>query len=127
MSTLSKVRQAMAAGLDGITLDGVEVVVHADIAESLEPPCYLLSWGVPMLEPMTGCNFTARPAVICVGGRITAADGQANVEYLVQAAIVQLRSLKGYAIDFVEQLVQTEVAGITYLTTRVIYRVNATI
>jgi hypothetical protein len=127
MSTLSKIREEMAAGLDGVTIDGIEVPVHADIVDALEPPCYLLSWGVPMLQPIALCNWTARPAVVCVGARITGADGQANVEYLVQAAIVQLRALKGYAVDFVEQLVQTEVAGITYLTTRVIYRVNATI
>jgi hypothetical protein len=125
VSALGKLRETIYDALSGVLLDGTAVFVHRDVTESLEPPCYLLSWGNPMLEPMTGCNFTARPAVICVGGRLNAVEGQTTVEDLIEAAVPRLRGLM--PVEYGDQLQQLEVGGITYLASRLTLRTTVNI
>ena len=111
---LGQLREKVAAAM------GDEIVVHADVVEALEPPCYLLGWGAPWLDYMNGCSYVARPAVICVAGRISAAEGMANLERLLEAATPRL-ALIG-PIERVETPSTLDVANITYLTARIILR-----
>lgn len=121
MSVLGDLRDRVAQALDG-----GEVAVHREVVESLEPPCYLLSWGQPMLEQLTACNFTARPAVVCVGGRLNAPEGYGTIEQLLQDAIVRVRRLN-MPIDLTEQITILEVGGVSYLTSRLTLRTTVTI
>ncbi|HSS09736.1 MAG TPA: hypothetical protein VLL25_07620 [Acidimicrobiales bacterium] len=71
------------------------------------------------------CVYTARPAVICIAGRIEPGPGLEILEGLVADAVVRLR--QRWPIERIEIPSASDFAGITYLTARVIVRATITL
>lgn len=100
--------------------DDDRVNVHLSI-EAVDPPGLLLVWEQPWLLPEGFCNGWAYPAVLCVAGRISPDAGVEMLDRLT--AFVLGRLGKKWPWDRVNAPQITQIAGVDYLTCRVVLRV----
>jgi hypothetical protein len=82
------VRAKAAAALAPMDVD--DPPVHLDYPDALDPPCLVVGWVDPMLEPAGFCKRTARLAIWAVGSRLEPGAGVAACEQLAQYADVRL-------------------------------------
>lgn len=93
MGALADLRSEVADAL-GRACAGTSWSVYALPIESPSPPCYLLLWADPWLEPRTHCTFAAQLSIRVIGPRIEPDTGLEMLERMVEAAAPELENAK---------------------------------
>lgn len=118
VDVLSGLRDEIAAVL------GDRYETRGLVPDAVAGPCLVLSWADPWLEPMTACNYTVRPSVLCVAGRVGVDASQVTLEEMVAYCVVRLRQLPrgSAALDRVETPMLVAWGNVDYLQARVVLR-----
>jgi hypothetical protein len=130
---LTDVRQAAAAVLEPETDYDPPVIV--DVVDMLTPPAYMLVWSDPWMEvgfggPVMGpCIWTANLQVLCVASRIEPGPGIETLEQLVAGALAKFRADTSYPWPpgAVTGPRVFDIAGISYLGTRINYAIPTSV
>lgn len=124
---LFDVRSKAAAALAPVT--DTDPSIHMDLVDAWDPPCVMLAWSDPWLEPKgPGCLYDARMDAVCIAGRLEPGPGVTTLETLV-AYVVDRLDADDYpwplqTVSAPRVFVQS---GINYLAARVTYRLPVTL
>jgi hypothetical protein len=127
---LTQVRAAAAAALAPVA--DTDPAVHVEVVDSVTPPCLLLVWDDPWLQPATtaGMNghYDAQFVILCVAARLEPGPGVEKLEQLVDYTITRLHADANVWPQASSQAPRVfEIGGVPYLGARVSYRVPVSI
>jgi hypothetical protein len=129
---LGEVRERAAAALAPL-LDG-DPDVLVEVVDALTPPCLMLTYDEPWLEPgadartMGPCIFVCRLEVLAVAGRHEPGPGFAQLEELAAYTLGRLAAdAYPWPLASVGAPRVFTIGGIPYLAARIIYRVRVSL
>ena len=122
---LDEVREALAELL--VATADTDPPVHVDYPDALDPPCLVVVWDDPWIDPprTLGSRVTdSHVAVLCVAGRVEAGPGVDVLEQLVLGVAGRLRDAPtGWPLTGVSAPREYTIGGVNYLGCRVAWRV----
>jgi len=106
-------------------LGPVGVPVHTDYPDAVEPPCLIVIWDTPSLDPprsLGGVVTDGHVAILVIVGRVEAGPGRVELEALTVAVLAAMRQAP-WAFTGANLVQELTIAGIQYLGARIGYRV----